>query len=267
MKQPCADQFKNIPNMLNNTAKYKYKISAPYTSPREVIKKEDGFLAYWFTAQLANWTVRFTCRFLPTLTPNWFTAGSLILGLVTAVLFAFGDYRSLIFGVLILHISFMFDCCDGQLARIKGIKIRAGAWFDYHSDKIKDGFILLGLAWGVYQQTGQAWLLAVAFLGIFFQFFRNINALNRDIFSLETAGTKDRPRTLITTNQKQNQLLRTIKHSTLFKLSDRVLLYTVFGIAAWPIGGIILYTALAFFFSSASAYLNYREFTKFDKNK
>lgn len=252
-------------NTSNNSNKLKYTVAEPYTHPRDVIKREDGFLAYWFTAQLANWTVRFTRRFIPSLTPNWFTTTSWILGLIVACLFARGDYYSLVWGVVLLHISFMFDCCDGQLARMTGLKIQAGAWYDYHSDKVKDGFILLGFAWGAYTQTGYDWILVVAFLGIFFQFFRNINALNRDIFKLQTTGKKDEARTLISDKKEQSQLARTLKHSTLFKLSDRVLLYTVFGLVNWAVGGIILYTLLAFFFSSASAFLNYREFMRHDR--
>lgn len=256
--------FNNTMNTSNNSNKFKYTIAAPYTHPRDVIKKEDGFLAYWFTAQCANWTVRFTHRFLPFITPNWYTTSSLILGLLTAYLFSLGDYRSLVWGVILLHISFMFDCCDGQLARLTGLKIQAGAWFDYHSDKVKDGFILLGFAWGAYTMTGWVGILIVAFLGIYFQFFRNINALNRDLFKLQVTGKKDEARTLIKENENQSQLMRTIKHSTLFKLSDRVLLYTVFGFANYATGGVILYAALAFFFSTASAYLNYREFMRWD---
>ncbi|MBI2410363.1 MAG: CDP-alcohol phosphatidyltransferase family protein [Candidatus Kerfeldbacteria bacterium] len=243
-------------------------IAAPYTAPHDVIKKEDGFLAYYFSAQVANRIVWFTFRFLPRVTPNFFTSSSLMLGLLTAYLFSRGDYQSLIWGVIILHISFIFDCCDGQLARLMGLKIQAGAWFDYHSDKIKDGCILIGFAWGAYTASGDqlVWVLLLAFFGIFFQFLRNICALNRDMFTLETSGKKDTPRMFIK-NDKGNQLLRTLKHSSLFKLSDRVLLYTIFGLTNHAAFGIVLYAALAFFFSTISGLLNYKVFMEYDSNQ
>lgn len=247
-----------------HSLKNKYP-NSHYDHIRDVIKKEDGFLAYWFSAQLANMIVRFTERFLPLLTPNFFTGGSLVLGLTTALLFSRGEHLSIVVGVIILHISFIFDCCDGQLARVRGIREQRGAWFDYHSDKLKDGAILLGFAYGAFHASEQtAWLiLLVAFAGIFFQFLRNIAALNRDLFSFETTGKKDVARTFIPDHG--NQLLRTLKHSALFKLSDRVLLYTVFGLLNRAAEGVVLYAALACFFSTMSAAINYKEFSRFDR--
>lgn len=241
--------------------------SNPEVDPRSVIKAEDGFLAYWFSAQVANRIARGAKRFLPWLTPDWFTASSLLLGLLAAYLFSTGVQTNIIWGVVVLHVSFIFDCCDGQLARLTGMKIRRGAWFDYHSDKIKDGFILLGFAYGAFTQSGQtaAWVLIVAFLGIFFQFLRNINALNRDITTMEVIGHKDKARTFFDSSGK-GQLLRTLKHSALFKLSDRVLLYTIFGLSGWLAAGVVVYACLAFFFSTVSGLLNYKVFQGFDKS-
>lgn len=236
-------------------------------NPRSVIKKEDGFLAYYWNAQLANLIVRFTHKMIPSVTPDWFTATSFILGIAAAIMFAQGIFFWTVVGIITLHISFTFDCCDGQLARLTGMKIRRGAWFDYHSDKIKDGFLLLGFSYGAFVQTGYEWVFIIAFLGIFFQFLRNINALNRDIITMEVHGVKDRARTFFESKDEGSQFLRTLKHSSLFKLSDRVLLYTVFGLLSWNLAGIMVYTALAFFFSTASGLLNYKVFARFDKEK
>lgn len=243
------------------------------SNPRSVIKREDGFLAYWFSAQLANWCVRFSNRFLPWVTPNVYTSLSLVLGAGAALCFLQAEPGSFAWGVLLLHISFIFDCADGQLARLRGIKSHRGAWFDYHSDKIKDGFLLLALGVATFQLFDNAqWVWVIAFLGIYFQFFRNINALNRDIVTLEVEGNKDTPRALVQTTDQSSQLLRTIKHSLLFKLSDRVLLYTIAGLGfalteePWFLAaGLIAYAFLAFVFSSLSGLLNYRVFAAFDR--
>lgn len=236
-------------------------------NPRSVIKKEDGFLAYFFNAQLANLAVRAAHRLFPWMTPDWFTASSFVLGIAAAVMFAQGSYLWSVIAVITLHVSFTFDCCDGQLARLTGMKIRRGAWFDYHSDKIKDGFLLIGFTYGAYLQTGYEWVFIIAFFGIFFQFLRNINALNRDIVTMQVHGVKDRERTFFAATEDGSQLLRTLKHSSLFKLSDRVLLYTICGLFDFRIVGIIIYAALAFFFSTASGLLNYKVFSGFDRDK
>jgi phosphatidylglycerophosphate synthase len=232
-------------------------------APRSVIKKEDGFLAYYFSAQIANIIVR-TFRRLP-ITPNHYTFASLVLGFWAAWMFSRGTYNDNLIGLVLLHISFIFDCCDGQVSRLKGLGSKMGHWFDYHSDKMKDGALLLGLSYGVYVSSGQQvyWIFIVAFVTIFFQFMRNITALNRDNFMLEHEGKRDSPYTFIA--DRGNQLLRTLKNSALFKLSDRVLLYTVAIVVNRPALGLVVYCILEAIFALFSAFINYRLFHRFDK--
>jgi len=234
-----------------------------HPSPRDVIKKEDGFLAYYFSAQVANIIVRALSR-LP-LRPNHYTFASLVLGFTAAGLFAQGTTYANMLGLAILHISFIFDCCDGQLSRLKGMGSTMGHWFDYHSDKLKDGALLLGLSYGIFVNSDQQmyWIFIVAFITIFFQFLRNITALNRDTFLLEHEGKKDTAHTVISDNG--NQLLRTLKHSALFKLSDRVLLYTVAILCNQPALGLIVYMLLEAGYALLSAFVSYRLYYRFDK--
>ncbi len=248
----------------NTTSNVNSQVSHAGISPRSVIKKEDGVLGYYFSAQVANLIVR-ACARLP-IRPNHYTFTSLVLGLAAASLFTRGDYSTNIIGLVILHLSFIFDCCDGQLSRLKGLSSTMGHWFDYHSDKIKDGAALLGLTYGVYHSgTADAWIFMVAYVTIFFQFLRNITALNRDNFLLEHEGKKDRAHTFIA--EKGNQLLRTLKHSSLFKLSDRVLLFTVAIVFDLVKEGIILYALLETIYALLSAFLNYRLFYRFDSQQ
>lgn len=234
---------------------------------REIIKKEDGFLAYWFSAQVAYVIVRATEK-LP-LTPNHFTFASLVIGFVAAWYFSQGDSLSLIIGVILLNISFIFDCCDGQISRLKGLQSKMGHWFDYHSDKLKDGALLIGFAYGAYTSSGEEilWIFVIAFIAIFFQFLRNITALTRDNFKWEHEGNKDKMHSVVKKTDNEGQLVRTLRHSALFKLSDRVLLYTLFGLLNMAKEGIILYAALETFFSFSSAYLNYKIFYQYDKKE
>lgn len=226
---------------------------------RSVIKADDGFLAYYFSAQVANLLLRLL-RHTP-VTPNMLTATSLILGLITAYLYSRGDYQSLIIGAMLHHISFILDCGDGQLARVKGLKSQMGHWFDYHSDKIKDFLLLLGLAWGVYAQTGWAWILALAFVTIALQFLRNITELNRQLFTWNTAG---KPAEKLSAIRPKSQFTTTIKNSMLFKLSDRTLLITLAALLNLASLGIIVYAVLALLFALGSGFLNYRNFNRYD---
>ncbi len=231
---------------------------------RAVIKTEDGLLAYYFTAQIANRIIAFTHRYLPFVTPNWFTLTSFVLLCVSVVQFGQGDYRHVVWGVIWLHLSFVFDCCDGQLARIMGMKRQVGAWFDYHSDKIKDGLLLFALAWGVQTTTNNHWIVGVAFFGIFFHFLRKITTLYRDSLLLEIKGKRDQERTVITTTKDSSQLKRALKHSVLFKVADRIILFTICALLNWVVGAVVIYTLIAIVFAIASAWINYKTLTKLD---
>ncbi|MCW1929844.1 MAG: CDP-alcohol phosphatidyltransferase family protein [Candidatus Kerfeldbacteria bacterium] len=229
---------------------------------RDIIKKDDGFLAYYFSAQAAYQIVRVAAR--TRLTPNMFTTASLVLGVAAAFSAAHAQF---IYAIILLNISFIFDCCDGQLARAKGLSSSMGHWFDYHSDKIKDVLILLGFALGyVNGYEHRMWILIPAFIAISFQFMRNITTLNRDVFALQHTGKKDEVHAVLPT-YTSSQLLKTLKNSSLFKLSDRVLLYTIFGALHKIEIGIILYACVDTAYAFASAYLNYRVFYKHDKKE
>ncbi len=234
--------------------------------PRSVIKKDDGVMAYYWSAQIANVIVR-VLRPLP-IVPNHYTIASLVLGFVAAWLFSHGTYASVLWGLLALHASFIFDCCDGQVSRLKGLASRMGHWFDYHADKLKDGAVLLGWAYGIYTLSDErmVWVFLVAFAAIFFQLLRNVTALNRDNFMLETQGKKDAPHPLVA-SEAQSQFLRTIKNSSLFKLSDRVLLYTIFGVLNLAWVGLVVYACLEALYALSSAALNYRMFHRYDTTR
>lgn len=246
-----------------STLTMSHDTAQPSVQPRSVIKKDDGVLAYYFSAQVAHLIVRMLRR-LP-ITPNHYTVASLVLGFLAAWLFSEGTYSTTLWGLLALHVSFMFDCCDGQVSRLKGLASRMGHWFDYHSDKLKDGAVLFGWAYGVYMMSDErsVWVFWIAFVTIFFQFLRNITALTRDNFMLETQGKKDAPHPLVASGAG-SQFLRTIKNSSLFKLSDRVLLYTIFGLLNLAWVGLVVYACLEVLYALSSAALNYRMFHRYD---
>lgn len=236
---------------------------------RSLVKVEDGLYAHYVVQKLSAAFVIVLIRLRVPVSPNQLTAFSLLLGIGAAVAFAMGQYSYLVLGVVLLNISFLLDCADGQLARIKGIQSQFGAWYDYHGDKIKDGLTLIGWTIGAYMASNQEqwWLFVVAFLGIFFQFLRNISALNRDIWMLQTTGNKDKSHSFIESSQNSSQFRRSLKNSMLFKLSDRILLYTVFGLLNLAMPAIIIYAAFTTLFAGLSGYLNYVYARRIDSEK
>jgi phosphatidylglycerophosphate synthase len=82
--------------------------------------------------------------------PNTITGMSTLIGLLAAVAFAFGTYISGIIGALLLQLSAIVDCCDGEVARITFAESRLGEQLDLYADNVVHIALFAGLAWGVF---------------------------------------------------------------------------------------------------------------------
>ncbi|MEV4168568.1 CDP-alcohol phosphatidyltransferase family protein [Nonomuraea sp. NPDC049709] len=129
------------------------------------------------------WTVYFVdpvaCRVtLPVanrtrLTPNGLTVFSLVLGLGSAVGFAMNQ---LIAGAVFFYLSFMIDCVDGKIARLKGTGTPFGLWLDYVGDRIRVVLCAGGLAYGQYALTGDVSYVVLGAAVAVLDLFRYVNA-------------------------------------------------------------------------------------------
>jgi phosphatidylglycerophosphate synthase len=77
-------------------------------------------------------------------TPNQVTLATLLVFVAGAVMLALGPPTrgALVGAVAILELSYVLDCVDGQLARLKGISSPVGAHLDFLMDEIK-AFVLV----------------------------------------------------------------------------------------------------------------------------
>jgi len=116
---------------------------------REAIKKNDGWWASIFSAPLANYLLRFIADF-SWITPNHVTVFSLIIGIVASICFLIASPFSMIIGAILVQLSFIVDCMDGQLARYRQQFSVLGAWLDRVSDRVKDFFYFFTLALGFF---------------------------------------------------------------------------------------------------------------------
>jgi phosphatidylglycerophosphate synthase len=80
-------------------------------------------------------------------TPNQVTFLSLLVALIGDATLLFCPGRvGLAMAALLLYISFVFDCADGQLARIKGQSSPVGAYLDFLMDEIKAVALIAAVA-------------------------------------------------------------------------------------------------------------------------
>lgn len=102
----------------------------------------------WVWPAPARWMTRWCVRF--GISPNAVTATSLVLAIVTMVLFARGQFGC---GLLLAWIMTFLDTVDGKLARVTVTSTRFGHFFDHVIDLIHPP--LWYLAWG-YGAAGSA---------------------------------------------------------------------------------------------------------------
>lgn len=111
----------------------------PY--PKGVEDVTDRFLNRPVAGRIVGWLT-------PTrVTPNQVTAVSCFLGVTAAAILALGSWPALVLGALLLQLSIVVDCADGQLAREKGLTSQWGEVFDHTSDDLS--FVLVSFALGL----------------------------------------------------------------------------------------------------------------------
>ncbi len=93
------------------------------------------------------------------LTPNQITFISFLLSVVSLVLFAIGEPLYLIIGGIFFELSYVFDCVDGTIARLKNSGTYFGELWDHLLDRVKDNGLFIALAYGQYRLSGDVeWL-------------------------------------------------------------------------------------------------------------
>jgi glycosyltransferase 2 family protein len=80
--------------------------------------------------------------------PNHLTTAGLLLGVLAGYCFSGGTRIWLLAGALSLHLSFILDNCDGEVARIRRRVTRFGKWYDLLADVTVDVAFWTGLALG-----------------------------------------------------------------------------------------------------------------------
>lgn len=97
------------------------------------------------------------------LTPNQITLLSFGVGLLSAFFFGMGGYYAPIVGAAIFQFSAVLDCCDGEVARRKGMQSRLGQWLDLVCDNVVHVALFLAMSWAGYRSTGEPSVLLLGF--------------------------------------------------------------------------------------------------------
>jgi phosphatidylglycerophosphate synthase len=142
----------------------------------QTYKSRDAWWTVILVDPLASRLVQFVSRFR-VITPNRLTMAAFLLGLGAAACFAQQEYRWLVAGAVLFHLSFVIDCMDGKVARLTGSGSVFGAWLDYVFDRLRVLVCTIALMGGQFARTGNLMFLWAGGAVIFLDMFRYLNAL------------------------------------------------------------------------------------------
>ncbi len=116
-------------------------------------KRHDQIFNTYFMRPIAGMAVALLAR--TSLTPNQLTILSqLLFAAAAAVFIVVVAPHGAWLGVIVLELSYLFDCCDGMLARHKKIASREGHLFDFFTDESKALMLVGALAIRLWRTGG-----------------------------------------------------------------------------------------------------------------
>jgi phosphatidylglycerophosphate synthase len=124
----------------------------------------------WFTERIARPPGAVVVYFLRNtrITPNQVTFASAVVGAAACAMFVFlPGWAWLVAAALVFEFSFVLDCADGQLARLRKIASPVGHLLDFLMDELKAMLLFACVAVRLWQQTSDEWLLVVGLGGLF----------------------------------------------------------------------------------------------------
>jgi hypothetical protein len=137
-------------------------------------RANDGFFSVFFLRKFSKLFTWAAVRLK--MTPNQVTLISFAVGLYSAYQFSQGTFWSIFAGAVLLQLSIIIDCVDGELARYTRQFSQLGAWLDAITDRIKEYLVFFALAYGAAKDGRDLWIPAMGMM--LFQTFRHISDYN-----------------------------------------------------------------------------------------
>lgn len=126
---------------------------------------DDGFYSTFIVRKLSKPLTSLAIHLH--MSPNLITVISFVVGLGAAAAFATGNRWVIVLGAVLLQLSLIIDCVDGEVARATRRFSVLGAWLDASTDRVKEYAAYAGLAAGAVVMgvdSWQAWTLAIVLM-------------------------------------------------------------------------------------------------------
>lgn len=135
------------------------RVPADRIAQLQANRVDDGFYSTFVVRRASKPLTRLALRL--GWTPNAVTVLSFAIGLAAAASFAVGSRWALVLGAVLLQVSLVVDCVDGEVARATRRFSALGAWLDASTDRVKEYLAYAGLAAGAARSGVDLWWLAL----------------------------------------------------------------------------------------------------------
>jgi phosphatidylglycerophosphate synthase len=109
----------------------------------------DGAVDTWFNRPVGRLLSKLLVH--NNITPNQVSVFATLIGILSGTCFAIGSYWAAVIGAILLQISTIIDCVDGDLARIAFKESTVGKWLDIVGDQVVHIAVFVGIGVGLWQ--------------------------------------------------------------------------------------------------------------------
>ncbi len=201
-------------------------------------RADDGFLSTFLVRPLSRQLTRRAVAL--GIRPAVVTGASCLLGLLAAGSYAGGGLGWRLAGSLLLLLSLVIDCVDGEVARYTRTFSPLGGWLDVGSDRLKEYAVYAGLAYGAHPS---AWgLAAAAFAVLVFRHFVDFGyaaTVSDDVLQPPGAGAPVDPVATWSGRTSSRPWLVWVKRSVILPVGERTIALAVLAPlvgARWALG-------------------------------
>jgi phosphatidylglycerophosphate synthase len=134
--------------------------------------KDDEWWSSFVTAPMAI-SVNYLIVDIKWLTPNIITFISFIIAIVASLFILVGGTNHFIIAAVLINVSHVFDCMDGQMARYRKTTSLSGNFYDKLTDQIQVILWFGSIGYAAYSQSGNVLPVFLAMIGVAFYFLRS----------------------------------------------------------------------------------------------
>jgi phosphatidylglycerophosphate synthase len=133
--------------------------------------KNDEWWSSFVTSPLAI-AINYVVVDIKWLTPNLITLFSFITAIISVLFIITGGIVNFIIAAVLIHLSHVLDCMDGQMARYRKTSSPSGSYFDKLTDQIQVTIWFGAIGYAAYSQSQSVLPVFLAFTGVTFYSLR-----------------------------------------------------------------------------------------------